>query len=427
MSHLTLEERQTIELSLNNSDPLNVIADAINKSRSTVSREIRKHLFTDCSGAYGRCFNDCIYRANCSHTGMCIDHPECVSKRCCLCSDCRKVCPEYKKELCAKLDLPPYVCNGCPDKARCRLEKKFYRAAVAQKEYSKLLKESREGFNLTEEELLIIDALISELIKNGQSIAHILQNEKNIIEYSESTLRRLVRSGALKARNIDLPRQVRFRPRKSKAVYKKIDKKCRINRTYEDFRRFCTEHPEISITEMDTVEGKKGGAVLLTIIFRNCGFMLAFRRERNTAQSVIDCFKGMYEKLGEEVYKKLFAVILTDNGTEFSNPSEIEIQGEEKISSIFYCDPSSPYEKGRVENNHEFIQRIIPKGYSMNCYSQEDINKMMSHINSYGRPMYNGRSPAEIFVSMYGETVLHLLGQELIPKEKIILKPSLLK
>ena len=268
---------------------------------------------------------------------------------------------------------------------------------------------------------------MSELIKNGQSIEHILQTGKNTIEYSESTLRRLVRSGAISARNIDLPRQVRFKPRKNKASYKKIDKKCRINRTYDDFNKFCTEHPELSITEMDTVEGKKGGTVLLTIIFRNCGFMLAFKRERNTAQSVIDCFKSMYDTLDEEIYKKMFAVILTDNGTEFSNPNEIEIQGEEKLSHIFYCDPASPYEKGRVENNHEFIRRVIPKGHSLDCYSQEDINKMMSHINSYGRPLYNGISPAEMFVSMYGENVLHLLGQEIIPKEKIILRPSLLK
>ena len=126
MSHLTLEERQTIELSLNVSESLNAIAGKINKNRSTVSREIQKHIVTDHTGSYGRPFNDCIHRKKCTHTGMCIDHPDCVSKRCCFCSDCRNICGEYEKELCKKLESPPYVCNGCQDKSRCTLEKKYY-------------------------------------------------------------------------------------------------------------------------------------------------------------------------------------------------------------------------------------------------------------------------------------------------------------
>ena len=62
----------------------------------------------------------------------------------------------------------------------------------------------------------------------------------------------------------------------------------------------------------DTVEGIKGGKVLLTIHFVNCSFMLAFIREHNDSQSVIDIFNMLEDKLGLDVFRELFIVILTD-------------------------------------------------------------------------------------------------------------------
>ena len=135
---------------------------------------------------------------------------------------------------------------------------------------------------------------------------------------------------------------------------------------------------------MDTVEGVKGGKVLLTIHFVNCSFMPAFIREHNDAQSVIDIFNYLQEILGIDKFKELFILVLTDNGSEFSNPKEIEFDSNtgEKRTQIFYCHPSSLYEKGSCEVNHELLRRI---GTSFNDLTQEDINLIMSHINSYKR------------------------------------------
>ena len=137
----------------------------------------------------------------------------------------------------------------------------------------------------------------------------------------------------------------------------RIDKKCRIGRTYDDYCTFISNHPNINITEMDTVEGKKGGAVLLTILLQNCNFMLAFIRKSNNAQSVIDCFDYLYSIRPNDIYSKLFGVLLTDNGTEFSNPLAIEFADSScKRSSVFYCDPMSPQQKPKVENNHTLLR-----------------------------------------------------------------------
>ena len=57
------------------------------------------------------------------------------------------------------------------------------------------------------------------------------------------------------------------------------------------------ESPDTAIVQMDSVEGKKGGAVLLTLHFVKSEFMLAFYREHNDSRSVTDIFNDLYEKL----------------------------------------------------------------------------------------------------------------------------------
>jgi len=180
--------------------------------------------------------------------------------------------------------------------------------------------------------------------------------------------------------------------------------------------------------QMDTVEGAKGGKVLLTIHFTNFQFMLAFLRDANTSQSVIDIFNGLEQMLSYEMFLTLFPVILTDNGSEFSNPLAIEFNnlGQQR-THVFYCDPSAPYQKGAVENNHEFIRRIIPKGKSFDAYTQDDINLMLSHINSYGRKKLNNQSPTLVFSFLHKDDILKKLGIGIIQPNDIILTPQLLK
>ena len=73
------------------------------------------------------------------------------------------------------------------------------------------------------------------------------------------------------------------------------------------------------IVEMDTVEGSKGGSVLLTMQFRSCNFMLIFLLARNTQADVCEIFEAIETVLGTEKMQELFEVVLTDNGAEFKN------------------------------------------------------------------------------------------------------------
>lgn len=151
-------------------------------------------------------------------------------------------------------------------------------------------------------------------------------------------------------------------------------------------------------------------------------------RLRNIIESLKIKINTKVELFGQEMFKKLFPVILTDNGSEFSNPLRIEADENGEIRTrIFYCDSNRPDQKGSIEVNHEFIRRVIPKGTSLDEYTQYDINLMMSHINSYGRKRLNDRSPYRVFKVMYGEEVIKRLGIEKIPRDEINLTPGLLK
>jgi IS30 family transposase len=290
-----------------------------------------------------------------------------------------------------------------------------------------LLVESRLGANITEDELLVLDQIVSPLIMRGQSVHHIVANNPDQFEVSEKSIYRYVAGGLLKARNIDMPRVCRLKPRRTKPVEHKVDSGCRIGRTYAEFGKFM-EQSNVPAVEMDSVIGRVGGHVLLTLMFKSCDFMLAFIRERNTSQSVIDTFNLLYQMLGAPRFKALFPVILTDNGSEFSNPTALEFdtQGKRK-TRIFYCDPCASFQKPNVELNHEFVRRILPKGTSFDNLEQTDIDLMMSHINSYSREKLNDKSPLEMFGFLHGSKTLKILGQSKIPANEILLKPSLLK
>lgn len=426
--HLSLDDRLAIQHALENRDSFKAIGSLLGKDCTTIAKEIKGHMVFERKGAPYRSFNDCLHRRHCAVNYQICIHCTGSRRHCSACGRCTSVCEKYEKELCSLLSKPPYVCNGCPQRRICTLEKHLYDARKANQEYLGVRSESRSGFNLTEAELARLNSVISPLFKKGQSLHHIMVNNKDLISCCEKTAYSYINNSLFDARNIDLPRVVRFRPRRKKSVEPKVDKQCRIGRTYQDFTEFMADNPSLPIVELDSVEGIKGGPVLLTIHFVLPKLQLAFLRDSNTSQSVIDIFNHLYQVLGADTYRKLFPVLLADNGSEFSNPQalEFDLTGQRR-SHVFYCNPSSPGQKGSCENNHEFIRRIIPKGTDIGRYRRDQILLLMNHINSYSRPKLGDKSPYAMFRFYYGKHVLDLLNVRKIDPNEIVLLPELLK
>lgn len=431
MSHLTLTNRIEIERGLRERWSFNKIARHLGVSRSTVLREIRKHLQSSEKGAKGRVPNRCIHRSACDRHFLCAscNRPR-QNRKCSTCGHCNAVCPDFEELICERLQRPPYVCNGCGDEWKCVLHKKFYIASAAQKAYEELLVSSREGAAVTEEERIEMTDTLAGALRKHQSIHHAMAASPDIFHVSERTLYTYVRNGVLKpVCLIDLPVAPKLKQHRRRGTEHKVDRECRLGRTLEDFNAYLEAHPDTPVVEMDSVEGKKGGKVLLTLNFDSCTFMMLFIRDANTSQSVIDIFNMLEELLGLETFKMLFKVILTDNGSEFSNPAALEtshVTGERR-TRIFYCRPLSAWQKPNVENNHRNLRDIFPKGESMDHVTQEKATLAMSHLNSKLREGLNDVPAFKLFETVYGGGILGKLGVVLIPGREVNLSPDLVK
>ena len=420
--HLTLDEREYIEHELMNNTSFADIAKYLGKDKTTISKEIKKHRIRKEGQSIHIGFNKCARRYNCHRKNICSTR---CKKECKQCKDCNSVCPDFEDGICFRLKHSPYVCNGCSNRFNCRSTKYYYRALPSFNKYKNILSESRQGINMTELELSNLDKLISPLIKKGQSISHIYQTHDN--PCSRSTLYRYLSKNCFSVGPIDLPRKVRMKKRREKRIEPKYTK-AMTNRTYEDFQKYIELHPELPIVEMDTVEGVKGGRVLLTFLFRNSRLMLAFILYEKTQKEVLRVFNMLEYELGNELFKKTFPIILTDNGAEFGNPLSLEFN-EEGIgrTRIFYCNPRASYQKGMLEKNHEFIRYVLPKGTPFERLLQTDINLMINHINSLGRASLNWFSPIDVAKFTLDKEVIKKLNLVKISPDKIHLSTKLLK
>ncbi|GHT78725.1 hypothetical protein FACS1894104_2330 [Actinomycetota bacterium] len=183
---------------------------------------------------------------------------------------------------------------------------------------------------------------------------------------------------------------------------------------------------QANAVEMDCVCGKRGSRqVILTLLWRPWLFQLMIAMDSHTAASVVSTLDMLEESLGEDFPE----VILTDRGCEFADARGIEktIKGNWKRCDLFYCDPRHSEQKAKCENNHRLIRRILPKGTAFNNLTTEDMALVMSHVNSMPRASLGGKSPMELAMEHLPEWVFRDLGLTLIPSDKIILKPHLLR
>lgn len=377
--HLALKERTEIMKMLNLGKNISSIATELEFNKSTIARKIKKRrkFISYSNPETGVAKNACIHRSNCMISQKC-KSKTCFKnvKNCRRCVECSLKCNEFKEEICAKYDDVPYVCNGCDNYSKCPLSKWVYDANYSHDHYTLLRSESREGISIDEQTLEAVDQVISPLLKKGQSVRNVCVNKMDEIMISEKTVYRYIGLGLLTANKFDLKRTVQRKVRKKAGPSLLVDKECRKTRTYADYLKFLEDNGNPSVVQMDTVEGEKGGKVILTLFFCSCNLQLGFLRDRNTSASVSSIFQHLLELLGEEMYSKLFSVILGDRGSEFSDPVKIETNLEtgERLSNVFYCDPQNSNQKAECERNHEFIRYVIPKGTSINLRSNEELH-----------------------------------------------------
>ena len=390
--HLKFEDRYVIQEFLKFNYSFTAIANRLGKDRRTVSKEVFKHRF---------------------------------------------LIPGQNKH---KLDCPmllkvPYVCNACSSKTSCKQNQYIYEASIAQNEYEKALRQQRSNLHISKESIAAINDVIAPLmIHKHHSVNHVYAAHPELLPMSKSTFYRYIDLGILNVKNIDLQRKVRYRVKKEYDYTrsKNNDKGIKLGRFYRDFQDYMEHNPTASIVEMDTVigiQGGKGGKCFLTLLFRSFNLMLIRVLPYRRTEYVTETFEILKSLLGEIEFSRLFEVILTDNGSEFSDPESIEISTKtgERLSFVFFCDPNCSWQKGCIEKNHEYIRYVLPKGTSFAGISQEDASLLASHINSIPRLSLNNQSPYEAALGFISKHNMDLLGIQKINNDDIDLSIRLLK
>lgn len=424
--HLTIEDRIYIQNELDKGTSFKDIARFLCKDPTTISKEVKARRASDWfhKGTFLNAKNFCTKRFRCKKTNACNKILLCGVK-CASCPTCNQTCPDFQKERCSKLDRAPYVCNGCSKKINhCTIAHKYtYNARFADRKYRECLKDSRSGIAMTRQELHKKDKSITPLIAQGQSPYQIVANHPEL-NLSVRSVYNYLDMGLLTARNVDLKRKVKFKPRK---VHKSqiSDRRVFNGRTYADFQQLHLE----SFVEMDTVHSAVGSSkTLLTFFFTREKLFLAFLMNRNTEGSVRLVLDRLEKRFGTFDFLTLFEYILTDRGAEFGDPDSLEtgVTGIQR-TNIYYCDPMRSGQKGGIEQAHTMLRMILPKRTTFEFLTQWDVNLITSHINSTPRESLNGRTPYDVALEAFGEDVLKAFQLRRIDPDKVVLTPKLIR
>lgn len=385
--HMTLGDRIEIQECLAKGMSFKDIGKRIEKSATTISREVKQHLQAHSNG--------------------------------------------YTKtdDVCPRLLKAPFVCNGCDKKSRssCPHKRQIYVAKTAQQSYEELLVESRSGVALNKESFYEAEKTISDAVRNGQHIYHAVKS--NDVNVSVSSVYRYIKSGYYSIGLLDLPRAVKFKARNEKKS-EFVPYWAKQGRTYADFLEFISQNNDVSVVQLDTVIGEIGGKVIMTIHFVNTDFMVGLLMDNKTAaesaSKIAELKKNL--KANNFVFGEIAPILLTDNGGEFSIVSSFENDADGNLEShMFFCEPCSPHEKAHIEKNHTLFRDIIPTGTSFDGFTQDTVNLIFSHVNSVKRKQFNGKSAYEMFAFSYSEDLANALGISKIDPKKVVQDTSLLK
>ena len=385
--HLNNESRMEIQNGLNAGCTFKQIARRIGKDPTTVSKEVKKH------------------------------------------NEVRPAKDEQNDAPCETLLKAPFVCNGCKKVHYCRKERHVYVARTAQKEYRELLSEARTGIILEKAEFYREDKLLSEAVKKGQHIYHAAKALE--LKTPVSSIYRYINKGYMSCARIDLPRAVKFKPRKSGDTEEPhLTRTQKKGHTYEKFLEYCAAEGIRNWVEMDTVVGRPGGKTLMTFDFTVCNFMFALLLDNKTGAETTSAIEQLKDCLGRSGFSfgELIPLLLTDNGSEFTNIAAFEntLDGK-KETMLFFAKPYCSSDKPRVEKNHTLLRDILPKGTSFDSLTQKDIDLVMSHVNGVIRKDLHGKSACDVFTALFSASLAEVLGVSCVPPADVIQSPALLK
>ena len=162
------------------------------------------------------------------------------------------------------------------------------------------------------------------------------------------------------------------------------------------------ERPEIAASRLevghwegDTVVGKRNGkeAVILTLLEKKTQHYLAIRIPGKTSEAVNAAMQKLCEDFGESFFSRIFKTITVDNGPEFADFAKTEQFG----TKVYFAHPYTSWERAQNERENGMLRQYIPKGVSIENFSEEEILWAADALNSLPRRNLGYCTPEELF------------------------------
>ena len=339
--HLNIKERVMIEtimkeqLEVYGKVNITSIAKKLNRSKSTISREIRRNRFVVVTEVFNK---DSILKKK------------------------KVITFEYEST-----EANEKALKKQKEKGTSRIKLLYNKQLI--KEVNRLLKE--EG-------------------KSPDIVAYKIRENKTFnVKVSTNTIYDGIRKGYLEVSTKDRKR-MKDKSRRCRVERNKIPESKK-DRSIELRPDYINDRVEFGHFEMDLVLGKQGKdkECLLTLTERKTRFEIVIKLNNKSSSEVIRAIKSIKEHLNG-YSSEIFKSITTDNGSEFSRYEEIE---EILGTMIYFCHPGASYEKGTNERHNGMLREYIPKGSDISKYSAEDLDRIVSKLNDLERKKLNYYTP----------------------------------
>lgn len=131
---------------------------------------------------------------------------------------------------------------------------------------------------------------------------------------------------------------------------------------------------------------------MFTIVERLTGYYLPLKIKGKTVNGVAVAMEQLHQQYSAH-FSEVFRTITTDNGSEFADFSLAERYDTE----VYFAEPYSAWERPVNERTNHLLRSFIPKGISIQNYSDQDILQVGDDINTMPRKRLGYATPEDLF------------------------------
>jgi IS30 family transposase len=141
--------------------------------------------------------------------------------------------------------------------------------------------------------------------------------------------------------------------------------------------------------EGDLIAGS-GNTHIATLVERQSRFTMLIKVGARDTQTVVTALAQQIQTLPDALRQSL----TWDRGSELAAHKRLSM---ETNMEIYFCDPSSPWQRGTNENTNRLLRQYFPKKTNLGRYTQDHLNHIALKLNQRPRKTLRYLSPAEHF------------------------------